>query len=338
MPTGQEGGAARCSASRKAFDAPGRHFQPARRVALRRPPAGAGRSTVWLDTLFAARALIRLPARRRRAQGVWEVQASSEDKSLPASAKKLADARRKGQVAHSRDLVTVVALVAGFLYLGVEGAEIMEAFRAILTEPIALTAKPFDQSYTIIPTLLALASRIVAPLVIVIVIASVVANVGFLRGIPFSLDPIVPRGDKINPVTGFQRLFSLRNLLEFVKAVVKACTLIGVIGLLALAALRAVLVTPQCGQDCIGLVLVATLKPVLAGIIAVLLVFALIDMMLQRWLFQRDQRMTRSEMKRERKEQEGDPHIRSTRRQLHRGMARGEGRPSVPFGSYRVLV
>ncbi|TSD85762.1 EscU/YscU/HrcU family type III secretion system export apparatus switch protein [Mycobacterium sp. KBS0706] len=257
-------------------------------------------------------------------------QQTSEDKSLPASTKKLADARRKGQVAHSRDLVTVVALVAGFLYLGVEGPAIMEAFRAILTEPIALTAKPFDQSYTIMPTLLALAARIVAPLVLVIVVASVLANVGFLRGIPFSIDPLVPRGDKINPVAGFQRLFSLRNLLEFIKAVVKACTLIGVIGLLALAALRAVLVTPQCGRDCIGLVLVATLKPVLIGIIAVLLVFALIDMMLQRWLFQRDQRMTRSEMKRERKEQDGDPFIRSTRRQLHRGLARGEGQSSAP--------
>ncbi|MGL4964265.1 MAG: EscU/YscU/HrcU family type III secretion system export apparatus switch protein [Inquilinus sp.] len=257
-------------------------------------------------------------------------QQTSEDKSLPASTKKLADARRKGQVAHSRDLVTVVALVAGFLYLGVEGPAIMEAFRAILTEPIALTAKPFDQSYTIMPTLLALAARIVAPLVLVIVVASVLANVGFLRGIPFSIDPLVPRGDKINPVAGFQRLFSLRNLLEFIKAVVKACTLIGVIGLLALGALRAVLVTPQCGRDCIGLVLVATLKPVLIGIIAVLLVFALIDMMLQRWLFQRDQRMTRSEMKRERKEQDGDPFIRSTRRQLHRGLARGEGQSSAP--------
>ncbi|MGO4127968.1 EscU/YscU/HrcU family type III secretion system export apparatus switch protein [Inquilinus sp. YAF38] len=257
-------------------------------------------------------------------------QQTSEDKSLPASAKKLADARGKGQVAHSRDLITVVALVAGFLYLGVEGPTIMEAFRAILTEPIALTAKPFDQSYTIIPTLLSLAARIVAPLVLVIVVASILANVGFLRGIPFSFDPLVPRGDKINPVSGFQRLFSLRNLLEFVKAVVKACTLLGVIGLLALGALRAVLVTPQCGRDCIGLVLVATLKPVLIGIIAVLLVFALIDMLLQRWLFQRDQRMTRSEMKRERKEQEGDPFIRSTRRQLHRGLARGEGGSSVP--------
>ncbi len=254
-------------------------------------------------------------------------QQTSEDKSLPASSKKLADARRKGQVAHSRDLVTVVALVAGFLYLGVEGPAILEAFRAILTEPIALTAKPFDQSYTIMPTLLALAARIVAPLVLVIVVASVVANVGFLRGIPFSLDPIVPRGDKINPVAGFQRLFSLRNLIEFAKALLKACSLIGVVGLLALGALRAVLVAPQCGRDCVGVVLVATLKPVLIGIIAVLLVFALADMALQRWLFLRDQRMTRSEMKRERKEQEGDPHIRSTRRQLHRGLARGEGAP-----------
>ena len=71
---------------------------------------------------------------------------TSEDKSLPASSKKLADARRKGQVAHSRDLVTVVGLVAGFLYLAVEGPAIMEAFRAILTEPIALTAKPPSQS------------------------------------------------------------------------------------------------------------------------------------------------------------------------------------------------
>ncbi|MGK9230101.1 EscU/YscU/HrcU family type III secretion system export apparatus switch protein [Inquilinus limosus] len=255
---------------------------------------------------------------------------TSEEKSLPASAKKLTDARRKGQVAHSRDLVTVVGLIAGFVYLGVEGPEIMEAFRAILTEPIALTAKPFHESYTILPTLLALATRIVAPLVLVVVVASILANVGFLRGIPFSLDPLVPRGDKINPVSGFQRLFSLRNLLEFVKSVVKACTLLGVIGLLALGALRAVLVAPQCGRDCIGLVLVATLKPVLIGIVAVLLVFALADMALQRWLFLRDQRMTRTEMKRERKEQEGDPQIRSTRRQLHRGLARGEARSSAP--------
>ncbi|WP_342234454.1 EscU/YscU/HrcU family type III secretion system export apparatus switch protein [Inquilinus sp. OTU3971] len=250
---------------------------------------------------------------------------TSEDKSLPASAKKLLDARRRGQVAHSRDLVTVVALVAGFLYLGVEGPAIMEAFRAILTEPIVLTAKPFDQSYTIIPTLLALAAKIVAPLVLVIVVASIVANVGFLRGIPFSFDPIVPRGDKINPVTGFQRLFSLRNLIEFAKSVLKVCILLAVIGFLSLTAMRALLVVPHCGRECLGPILLATLRPVLVGIVAVLLAFALFDMALQRWLFQRDQRMTRSEMKRERKEQEGDPQIRRARRRQRRAFLRGEG-------------
>ncbi len=262
----------------------------------------------------------------------------SEERSLPASAKKLADARRKGQVAHSRDLVTVAALIAGGLYLAVEGSTIMETLRAILVEPIALTSKPFRETYTLLPTMLALAARIVAPLVVIVIVASVLANVAFLRGIPISLDPLVPRGDKINPVTGFQRLFSLRNVIEFVKAILKVCALLTVIGLLAMGALHALLVAPQCGRDCIGQVLVATLKPVLIGIAAVLLVFALADMGLQRWLFLRDQRMTRTDMKRERKEQEGDPQIRSARKRRQQSMATGTGAATLYLTDGTVTV
>jgi type III secretion protein U len=254
----------------------------------------------------------------------------SEDRSLPASSKKLLDARRKGQVAHSRDLITVIGLIAGLAYLAIDGPTIIEAFRAILTEPIGLTAKPFRDSYTILPTMLALAARIVAPLVIVVVVASVAANIAFLRGIPLSFEPLVPSGDKINPVSGFKRLFSLRNLIEFVKSVFKVGSLIVVIGLLAMGALHALLVAPSCGRDCVGAILVATLKPVLIGIAAVLLVFALLDIALQRWLFQRDQRMTRTESKRERKEQEGDPQIRHARRQQQRVLATSTGKGGDP--------
>lgn len=255
-------------------------------------------------------------------------QSSSEEKSLPASHKKLSDARKKGQVPHSRDLVSVITLVAGILYLAIEGPVVMELLRTILVEPITLTAKPFSEAYTIMPTLLALAARIVLPLILIVVLASIIANVAFMRGIPLSVHPLIPTPDKINPVSGFQRLFSLRNVIEFAKSIVKTCVLLGVIGALIIGALRAVLVAPQCGQDCIGLVLIATLKPVLIGIVAVLLVFALLDMVLQRWLFLRDQRMTLTEMKRERKEQDGDPHIRSALRSQQRAMAQG-GRPDA---------
>ena len=69
-PAGQESGAGRTGSTAKPFDAACRPLQPALWVALRRPPTGAGHSTVWPDTLFASRAGIRLAAMRRRAQGV----------------------------------------------------------------------------------------------------------------------------------------------------------------------------------------------------------------------------------------------------------------------------
>jgi type III secretion protein U len=152
---------------------------------------------------------------------------TSEEKSLPASDKKIRDAREKGQVPRSQDLVAGIVMFASITYL----AYSLAAEQARITELIDLVARrvhvdPFDEVW---PAVLALAGEIITglavPLLAVTVAAIVLTNIVVMRGFVFSTDPITPNFEHINPVSGAKRIFSMRSVVEFLKSLVKVIIL-----------------------------------------------------------------------------------------------------------------
>ncbi|HET8729244.1 MAG TPA: EscU/YscU/HrcU family type III secretion system export apparatus switch protein [Alphaproteobacteria bacterium] len=255
-------------------------------------------------------------------------QGDTEEKSLPASARKLRDARRKGQIPHSRDTVIATVTAAAFLYLWLRWPALIGRLEQMFEVTARAGMRPLDEALAIAPAILELAGGIVLPLILVVIAISVVTNLALTRGLVFAIDPIVPRPEKINPAAGFKRIFSLKNLVELVKSVVKVVLLAALLTGIALLSLEALFTAPRCGARCLASVFGAMAGPVIIAAAGVFLLSALFDIALQRWLFLREMRMSRSELKRERKDEEGDPHIRSARRRRQRGA----GQDDLPTG------
>ncbi len=233
------------------------------------------------------------------------------------------EAQRKGQVARSADLSAAIVLLGALGVLALTGGSIMRsALEAVrrglegaamyhLTTSTAL-AIFFDSAWTV--------ARIAWPLVALPAVLALVAQLLQTR-FTLATAALSPRWSRLDPVQGFWRLVSGRSLVELAKASLKLL----IVGWIAFATLREHWwVLAHLGQ--VG---AHTVVPGLAGVLASLwlrvglayLAIAVLDYGYQWWAHERSLRMTRSEVREEEKQTEGDPLLRSQRRALHRKLA-----------------
>lgn len=251
----------------------------------------------------------------------------TDDLAEEASAYRLEESRQKGHVSQSRELTGLLALIAtmGALYMvspkaGVSLASYMrEMFR------VELTAKVDLAQTGILGILLSKALKIIGAIVLPVALAGFFIGIlgSFSQiGAVFSFDPMTPDFNKINPLSGFQRLFSKRHLNESIVIIFKAVILLFTIYWV----LRGY-ITESPGY--MGFEPVAQFdfyarvaKGVIQPIIFILIVFAAIDYFISRNEYLKQHRLTKQEQKEEYKEREGDPKIKARIRALQREMAR----------------
>lgn len=238
----------------------------------------------------------------------------SEEKTLPASDKKLRDARKKGQVAKSQDLVSAMVLMGCTLAVAALFARAEAEVVALLDLVATIYQEPFAQVW---PRVLNSAERLVLhtawPVLAVTIVSVVLTHLLTMQGLLFSAEPLKPQFERIDPVKGFTRIFSLRNVMEFLKGLVKLCVLAAAFFVIGRIMLQSLMESSRCGSSCMEGVFLLMLKPLLATVLVTFLVVGIADVLIQRWLFKREMRMTRSEQKRERKDSDGDPLIRRER-------------------------
>ncbi|WP_122524209.1 EscU/YscU/HrcU family type III secretion system export apparatus switch protein [Pseudomonas viridiflava] len=263
---------------------------------------------------------------------------TSEEKSQPATDKKLRDARKKGQVAKSQDLVSGVVILLCTLCIAV----LLPKARAQVEALIDLTANIYIEPFADVwPRLLDHAEQIVlgitSPVVAVTVAAVILTNIVTMRGVVFSVEPVKPDIKRIHPGEGFKRIFAMRNLIEFLKGLVKVLLLALAFYIVGRQALQALMESSRCGAGCIESTFYLVLKPLAFTVLAAFLLVGAVDVLMQRWLFGRDMKMSRSEQKRERKDVDGDPLIKRERQRQRREMQAlatklGLGRASLMIG------
>ncbi|WP_122414508.1 EscU/YscU/HrcU family type III secretion system export apparatus switch protein [Pseudomonas viridiflava] len=263
---------------------------------------------------------------------------TSEEKSQPATDKKLRDARKKGQVAKSQDLVSGVVILLCTLCIAV----LLPRARAQVEALIDLTANIYIEPFADVwPRLLDHAEQILLgitlPVVAVTVAAVILTNIVTMRGVVFSVEPVKPDIKRIHPGEGFKRIFAMRNLIEFLKGLVKVLLLALAFYIVGRQALQALMESSRCGAGCIESTFYLVLKPLVFTVLAAFLLVGAVDVLMQRWLFGRDMKMSRSEQKRERKDVDGDPLIKRERQRQRREMQAlatklGLGRASLMIG------
>ena len=256
----------------------------------------------------------------------------SQDKTEQPTGKKLADARRKGNVAQSREVPSVLILMGAVAVLFFGGnwmlGRLKDVMRAIYQRADTLTMAP-ETMHTLFWEVFSQSVVVLIPLMLVIVSAGVVGNVaqfGFL----ITGEKLVPNFAKLNPVSGIKKLFSLRSLVELIKALVKliiiggvACIVLnryvdqipGLMGLNVEAILRFI------GDVAFQMALYTCM---------VLFIMAALDFAYNKWQHNQELKMSKQEVKDEFKQREGDPTVKARIRSVQREMARRRMMEAVP--------
>ncbi|RCS22729.1 translocation protein in type III secretion system, RhcU [Phyllobacterium salinisoli] len=247
---------------------------------------------------------------------------TSEEKTLPASEKKIRDARKKGQVLHSPDLISGISILCCTIFLIFLVPRIEISARSMLDEASHIYERPFTEVWHRLSTIAAeeLLTTVI-PILAITVAASILTNIAITKGFVFSFKPVEPDFERINPASGLKRLFSLKSVVEFGKSSFKILTLATAFVIVFRTGIQALFESPACGGACTRPTFLAMLRPLIVTAMIVFLVVGLCDVFLQRWLFRRDMRMTKTESKREQKDMEGDPLLRRERMRRRRELA-----------------
>ncbi len=246
----------------------------------------------------------------------------SEEKTEEPTDKRLRDARERGEVTKSTDLTgaIVLACVIGTIILSQSFLE--NSFRAIMNALFLFvpTAHTFSDLST--------ASNYIGAigLQVIFLFAACSCAAGILALLPqvgfgFTLTPIIPKMDALNPASGLQRMFSMRALTDFLRTLIKAAIIIVVMWKTIEHLLPLIGSAIEHPLDAIIQVAWAALLKLF--IIATVLFFIIgaIDYKFQVWMFMRQHRMSHTEIKQEYKESEGDPHVKGARKELARELA-----------------
>ncbi len=249
---------------------------------------------------------------------------NDQDRTEPATPKRRQEARRKGQVAKSREISSAVVLLGSVLVLVLMGEWMVRHLLVLESDLIrrsgALHLTPealLDLgSYTTGRLVLILAP--IMGLLVVLVVGSNLAQVGLL----FSWEALSPRLSRLNPVEGLRRILSMGALVELLKAFIK----LAIVGAVAWLTVRSEwdeffpLVEGEPWS--VGAHMGRAIVKLGARTGMVLLALAALDYLYQRWEYERGLRMTKEEIKEEFKQQEGDPKVKGRIRQRQREMAR----------------
>ena len=243
------------------------------------------------------------------------------EKTEQPTPKRLRDAREKGQIAKSKEVATCASIVGLFIYLWFFFGNYLERCKYLVGSTSPYLSAPFERALV---TCLKIGFQefalITLPFVLtamVLVVLAYLVHIGFL----VSLEPIKPDIGKINPVQGIKRIFSMSNLLELMKSIVKIALLGTIIYLILKANFKNLLYIHrgdiQTAQD----VLTAILRQLTVYVSALFIVVAIIDYFFQKHLHIRKLKMSKEDIKREYKDREGDPYFKQRRRQLQMEMA-----------------
>ncbi len=255
-----------------------------------------------------------------------------QERTESATDKRREEARKKGQVPKSRELVSVAVLIGSLLVLYYNGGRMFNGLAELMRDTFK-DAATFQVTKDTVPTMFISISYksfvILAPLMMTVAVLGVVSNVaqfGFL----FTTESLSPKFSRINPLEGMKRIFSRQAVVELLKAILK----IGLVGIIAFYTVKKEFyrIPSLVEMDVRGILIYggAVSFRILVNSGVAIFVLAVLDYAFQRWDFEKSIRMTKEEIRQEMKEMDGNPQIKSRIRSLQREAARKRMMEAVP--------
>ena len=256
------------------------------------------------------------------------------EKTEKPTGKKRNDARNKGQVVQSKDLNAAVSLLTVFFGIDVLKDYMIEGMLRlfhVISEVMENPDQLSEISYALklvghaIQTMLLLS----LPLLLIAMVTGVIMS--YLQvGVLFTLQPIQPKLSKINPISGFKRLFSIRSAVEFAKSVLKATILLYITVSYLFSRQNEIMMVIDLNVFQITALLWDIIFNLMNRAVIVLLILGAADYAYKRWQNEKDLMMSKQEIKDEHKMTEGDPQLKGKIRQKQREMSIGRMMQEVP--------
>jgi flagellar biosynthetic protein FlhB len=263
---------------------------------------------------------------------------SSGDKSEKASAKKLAQAREQGQVVRSRDLATAVGILASLKLFVILLPDYLESFRALFRMvfvPLGGMGDVENALSVVWSAAAILLLKMLLPLfgvTLAVVLASLVPG-----GLMFSTAVLMPNFGRFSPIANLGKLASGKHWTSIGTSVAKAAVLGGVLVHVVRSGMSGWVDLQRLPLGDAMLRGASQMFDGLMAMISIFLLFALIDVPLQSFIFARGQRMSKQDVKDEHKSNEGSPQIKQRIRQLQFQLARRNVNKTVPTADVVIV-
>lgn len=254
------------------------------------------------------------------------------EKSEDPTEKRKQDSRKKGEIARSRELNTLAVVLAGtgglLTFGGAIGQRIMQVMHKNFSLPRELL---LDERYMAISLLQSaqMAGDALIPLFFVLLMAAIIGPVS-LGGWLFSMEALAPKFSRMNPLSGLKRMFSMKSIIELLKALGKFFIVL-LVALFVLARARDELI--KFASEPLEMAILHSMQVVgwsALWLACGLIIIAAIDVPFQMWDSKQKLKMTKQEVRDEYKDSEGKPEVKGRIRQLQREMAERRMMGAVP--------
>jgi len=256
----------------------------------------------------------------------------AQDKTEQPSAKRLNDAREKGQVPRSKEFTTVLVLIASAAAMMFIGEGLIRSLAAVMKKAFSFTRKDIFDPTAIIQYLslsIETVSLSLGTFLAITVLAALIAPAS-TGGWNFSTKAVGFKPEKMDPLKGMKKIVGPQGLIELMKALAKFI-LIGTISTLIIWSLRDQLLSLGKQELNVAMSSLGELSLwVFLSIASSLILIALIDVPFQHWNHIRQLKMTKQELKDENKESNGNPELKARIRRMQTELSQQRMMQNVP--------
>jgi len=263
---------------------------------------------------------------------------TSGEKQFDPTPKRKKDAALKGDTLRSKEVATAAAMATGMAILALIGPWLLESVKGVARASFRFDAGGLQQFAP--ADLFANAASALLPPIFAIGLGVMLLTVGsqlLLGEGRFVPQNLMPKGSRINPVSGMKRIFGIQGVIELGKSILKLALLGSIAGYWISANLQPLLGLGRGSLDAQLTFAVSSAGTLMAMLVLGLLVIAVVDYPLQR--FQRNKRlkMSHQDLKQENKQTEGSPEVKMARRQRQRDLARGSVGKAMQDAQFLVV-
>lgn len=255
-----------------------------------------------------------------------------QEKTEEPTGKRISDARKKGQLPRSREAGTFFVLLSGVASIWLVSPFLGEGMTTLMKHSFTLTKSQAFDTYEMGRVFFQDIVLVAIPLLAIcfsMLVAAFIGNI-MIGGMNFSTEAMMPKPDKLNPINGFKRIFSMNSVVELIKSIAKVACIGSICYFLISGRINEILRLSYIDvfaavRDAMNILFIF-----MVIIVSAMIPIILIDVPFQYWQYRQQLRMTKQELKDEMKETEGNPQIKSRMKRMQYEMAARRMMSKVP--------